>query len=106
MKETFTFDSRTRNALFVHVINMIFMAGKVVIAVVLLTSVVFKVSGNFSYFSLFFPKQDLLLSVLYFVISIILFSIILGIIFSFFGTKKEILSSYDKKDNWIWVKLF
>jgi len=106
MKKTFTLDSRTKNALFVHVLDMIIIAGKTVIAVVLLTSVVFKFSGNFSYLSLFFPEQDLLLSVFYFIIFIILFSILFGIALSFGWNKKDILKKYDEKDNWIWVKLF
>lgn len=105
MEKTFTFDSKTKNAFFVHVLNMIIMAGKAVVITVFLTSIVFKVSG-FTYLSLFFPRQDFLLAMFYFSLCIILISILFGILLSFGENKKEILKSYEKKDSWIFIKLF
>jgi len=106
MTKTFTFDSKTKNALFVHVLNMIIMTSKAVGFTVFFTSIVFKVGANLSYISIFFPKQDFLLAMLYLFLSIFIFSTILGIIFSFGETKEEIIKSYEKKDAWIWVNFF
>jgi len=106
MEKTSTFNSKTKNALFVHVLEMIIMAGKAVVITVFFTSIVFKIGANLSYISIFFPKQDFLLALFYFLLIIILISIVFGIFLSFGETKKEILKSYEEKDNWIWIKLF
>lgn len=106
MAKTFTFDSKTKNALFVHVLTMIIMAGKAVGLTIVLTSIIFEIATDFSYLSLFFPKEDPLLASFYFLLVIIGLSIIFGIMWSFGGNKEEIIKLYEKKDASIWIKLF